>query len=153
MLHFGTPLQLAENDPKNALDTGLDADLDRIQVQSQIEEDIMKADGTYFVPVDSVDSGAVVVDVMTSVTDTTSDTKAGNGSGYTEVSFKREFSENVQKRIEDEPKPKASLKRSDQPRLEQLVQLVEEQTKRMSAVDRKLSDSDSPGAPSLLLCY
>lgn len=149
VLQFSTPIQLTDTDVD--LQTGLHpVPLSREAGQTALEKDIMKADGSYFIPVASVDSGSLETETMTPTTaSSNSDTAIEDTSdSFTEASFsldsetRRGFSKSTQEEPkEDRTSTPESLQQADMPELQKLVQMLHQEANGVSSVDRKLFSS------------
>lgn len=134
MLELSTASKLPEHvdDLELALDA---ATLSTIDGQTQTEDDIIEADGSYFIPVDSLDSGSLETDTMT-VGTSSSDNESTLGidgiGAFTEVSS-TELTDSTDTEENTEMRDV-----SNYPDLEDIVELLEQQA---NSVDRRLSKS------------
>lgn len=158
MIQLITPVQLTDTEPETQ--TGSDqATLSRLAGQTELELDIMKADGSYFIPVDSGSIETKTMTIVSSSDGTVSGSDDGAaGEAFTEVAFSRDSKGN-QGTEEDGPDiygaqatMDGSERRLEQPQLDHLVQMLEQEANGESSADRKLAASQEQGDASKSRC-
>lgn len=149
-------MQLAYNEPELP-ESHEQTTASRVAGQTELEQDIMTADGSYFIP---VDSGSIETKTMTVMSSTD-----GSATGiddddtredFTEVAFAGQY-HTTHGVHEDQAQINApdtsthgSPQSSEQPQLDHLVEMLEQKANGVSSVGRKLSESPPQGtAPHL----